>query len=77
MKDEELLFPLGEDGVAVPLFVTAEVPTGFVVVQVKVPLVQLEALGAMVQEDDEGRRVPDIWENEAATVQLVVMAPVV
>ena len=60
MKVEELLLPLGEDGVAVPLLVTAEVAIGLVVVQVKVPLVQLEPLAAMVQVEDAGVSVPVI-----------------
>jgi hypothetical protein len=55
---DELLLPLGEEGVAVPLLVTAEVAMGFVVVQVSVPLVQLEAPAAIVQEDEDGVRVP-------------------
>jgi hypothetical protein len=56
--------------------VTAEVPIGFVVVQVKV-WVQLLPPEAMVQEEDEGVRVPDICKNVAVTVQLPVIAPVV
>ena len=52
------LFPFAGLGVPVGL-VTAEVPTGFVVVQDKV-FVQLFCPEAMVQEEDEGVRVPDI-----------------
>ena len=59
---DELLFPVGEAGVAPPLLVTAEVPRGFVVVQVKVELVQLFPPEAIVQEDEGGVRVPDILE---------------
>jgi len=60
---EELLFPLGEAGVAPPLLVTAEVATGFVVVQVRVELVQLLAPTEIVQEEEAGSRVPDIGEG--------------
>ena len=77
MKVEEPLFPETEEGVAVPLLVTAEVPIGLVVVQVRRALVQLEPPAEMVQEDEEGVRVPDIWENEATTVQLPVTGEVV
>jgi len=65
---DELLLPDGEAGVAVPLFVTAEVATGFVVVQVRVPLVQLLAPIAIVQVDEVGVRVPDIVPAVAVNV---------
>ena len=54
------MLPDGEDGVAEPLLVTAEVATGLVVVQVKVELVQLLDPAAMVQEEEMGVRVPDM-----------------
>jgi hypothetical protein len=57
---DELLFPDGPAGVAVPLLVTADVPTGFVVVQVRVPLVQDVPLRGIVHVDVAGVRVPDM-----------------
>ncbi len=72
--------PLGAAGVAPPLLVTAEVPNGFVVVQVRV-WVQLLAPEAMVQAEAAGVRVPDIEGGAplklAVTVQLEVIGPVV
>ena len=73
MKTDELLFPVGDVGVADPLLVTEEVAIGFVVVQVNIGLVQLLDPIAMVHEDVSGVKVPVIWVNVA--VQL--LAPVI
>ena len=57
---EELLLPETDAGVAVPLLVTAEVAIGLVVVQLSVPLVQLEPPLDIVQLEDAGESVPVI-----------------
>jgi hypothetical protein len=74
---DELLFPVGEAGVAVPLLVTAEVATGLVVVQVRVPLVQLLAPIAIVQVEDAGVRVPDMMRagDTATSILSILVAP--
>ena len=69
--------PVGEAGVAVPLFVTAEVPIGLVVDQVKVPLEQLELPDGIVHEAVAGLSVPVIWVNVAVTVQFAFTGEVV
>lgn len=68
MKDLEPLFPFAVLGVPVGL-VTAEVPMGFVVVQLKV-CVQLFDPDAMVQVEDVGVRVPVVltFVSEHATI---------
>ena len=62
-----------------PVAVTAEVPIGLVVVQVRVVL-QLLAPAVIVQEEVAGVRVPDIRAKVAvrllATVMEVVQVPV-
>jgi hypothetical protein len=59
-----------------PLAVTADVPTGLVVVHDKVTL-QVLAPEAIVQVGDAGVRVPDINPNDAVTVQAEVITSVV
>ncbi len=70
------MLPDGDAGVAPPLLVTAEVPTGFVVVQVRVEEVQLLAPDGIIQDEVEGVSVPDIWEKVMVTVQLEEIAAV-
>ena len=78
-KVDELLLPDGDAGVVteVSLLVMAEVPIGFVVVQVRSGLVQLLAPEAMVHELDAGVNVPVMRAKDAVTVHGALITPVV